>query len=161
MEHLKEYLPQWIGSNSIAILFLVAAFLKPKLARLLFVLLFTWACWINYSTAHNNPTDYLNYASLSPFDFMRNFINGWFREHVTLMVTFISVGQGLIALGMLLKGWWVRLACIGAIIFLIAITTLGIGSGFPSSVIAAFTAYIILKKDNLDYLWHFRTQISS
>ena len=157
MELLKEYLPQWIGSNSIAILLLFAAIKKPKLARLLFALLFGWACWLNYTTAHNNPEDYLEYARLTPFDFLRDFINGWFKEHITWMVTLISFGQGLIAIGMLLKGWFVRLAGLGAIIFLLAIAPLGIGSGFPCSVIAAIAVYFILKKDNLDYLWKFKS----
>jgi len=149
----QEYLIQWIGSNSIAILFLIAAFRRPKLARLLFVLLFAWASWINYITAHNTPEEYLNYALLTSFDLMRDFINGWFKDHITLMVTMISIGQGLIAIGMLLNGWWVKTACIGAIVFLLAITPLGIGSGFPCSIIAAVAIYIILKKNNLNYLW--------
>jgi len=157
MELLLEYLPQWIGSNVIAILILVAAIKKPKLARVLFVLLFAWACWINYTTVHNSPEVYLEYALFTPFEFMRTFINGWFTAHVTWMVTLISIGQGLIAIGMLLKGWFVRIAGIGAIIFLLAITPLGIGSGFPCSIIAAVAVYIILKKDNLDYLWNFKT----
>jgi len=156
MELLLEYLPQWIGSNVIAILILVAAIQKPKLARLLFVLLFAWASWINYTTVHNTPEVYLEYAMLTPFDLMQEFINGWFTAHVTWMVTLISFGQGLIAMGMLLKGWCVRIAGVGAIIFLLAITPLGIGSGFPCSVIAAIAVYIILKKDNLNYLWNFK-----
>ena len=162
MELLLEYLPQWIGSNVIAILILVAAIKKPKLARVLFVLLFAWACCINYTTVHNSPEAYLEYARLTPFDLMRNFINGWFTAHVTWMIMLISFGQGLIAIGMLLKGWFVRIAGIGAIIFLLAITPLGVGSGFPCSVIVAIAVYIILKKDNLDYLWNFKnTKVTS
>lgn len=153
MELLKEYFIPWIASNSIAILFLVAAFRKPKLARLLFVLLFSWACWINYTIAHANPDDYLNYAALTPFNLYSNFINGWFKEHIILMVTLISFGQGLIAIGMMLKGWLVQLACIGAIIFFLAIMPLGIGSGFPAPLITTIAIYFILKKDDLNYLW--------
>ncbi len=61
------------------------------------------------------------------------------------MVTFISFGQGLIAIGMMLKGWIVRLACLGAIVFLLAIAPLGIGSGFPATIIIAVAIYYILK----------------
>lgn len=158
LELLREYLIQWIGSNSIAIIFLIAAVKRPKLARLLFALLFFWACWLNYTIAHNNPEDYLNYAALTPFEFLRDFINGWFKANLTIMVSTIAIGQGLIALGMLLKGWLVRLACIGAIIFLLAIAPLGIGSGFPSSIIVAIASYFILKRDNLNYIWKFKTE---
>ncbi|HLP52050.1 MAG TPA: hypothetical protein VK154_14275 [Chitinophagales bacterium] len=158
MELFKQYWIPWLISNVAALLIVGAALWRPKLARLLFFLLFGWACWMNYTTSHNNPNAYLEYASLTPFTVYSNFINGWFKEHITIMVTLISIGQGLIALGMLLNGWWVRLACIGAIIFLMAIAPLGVGSGFPFSITASIAAWLIIKKDNLNYLWKFRKQ---
>ncbi len=161
MDLLREYFVPWFLSNSIALLFLVAAIRKPKLARLLFVLLFTWACWLNYTTAHNNPEDYLNYAALTPFGLYQDFINGWFKEHISLLVTLISFGQGLIAIGILLKGWVVRLAGLGAIVFFLAISPLGIGSGFPATLLSALSIYFILRNDDLNYLWKFKTRKSS
>lgn len=156
MDQLNEYFIPWIISNTIAVVLLIIALKKRKLARLLFVLIFAWACWLNHKTAINDPQAYLNYASLTPFTFLESFINGWFRDHVTAIVILISFGQGLIAIGMLLKGLWVKLACIGAIVFLLAITPLGIGSAFPFSLIASAALYFILKRDNLNYLWKFR-----
>lgn len=158
MELLKEYFIPWIISNSIAIIFLVSAIRKPKLSRLLFVLLFFWASWINYTKAQSNPDEYLNYARLTPFDFYSNFINGWFKSHITIMITLISIGQLLIAIGMMLKGYMVRLACIGAIIFFLAITPLGIGAAFPFTLITLVAIYFVLKNDDLNYLWHFKSR---
>ena len=155
MELLGEYFIPWIISNSVAVLLLLAAIKKPKLARLLFALLFLWACWLNYTTAHKNPTDYLNYANLTPFSVYSDFISGWFKSHIIAIVTLISIGQGLIGLGLLLKGWIVRLAGIGAVIFFLAIAPLGIGSAFPFSLIAIAAIYFILKKDELNFLWIF------
>jgi hypothetical protein len=109
---------------------------------------------MNYTTSHNNPADYLSYADMA-IPVYKSFINGWFKDHITVMVTLISIGQGAISLGMLLKGWWVRLACIGAIIFLMGIAPLGVGSAFPFSLTASFAAYFILKKDDLNYIWKF------
>jgi len=105
------------------------------------------------SRSHNNPDDYLHYASITPFSLYADFINGWFKEHITLMVTLISIGQGLIAIGMALKGWLVRLAGIGAVVFFIAITPLGVGAAFPFTIFTSVAIYFILKKDDLDYLW--------
>lgn len=153
MDLLREYFIPWILSNSIAVLLLVAAIKKPKLARLLFALLFIWACWINYTTAHKNPNEYLNYAALTPINLYYDFITGWFKLHIIPMVTLISIGQGLAAVGLLLKGWIVRFACIGIIVFFVAITPLGIGSGFPFTIIASAAIYFILKNDDLNYLW--------
>ncbi len=153
MENLVEYLVPWVITNVVAILLLIAAIWKPKLSRLLFSILFGWACWINYTTANNTPEDYLNYATLTPFEFYREFINGWFKEHVTIMVTLISIGQGMISIGMLLNKWFVRLACVGAIVFLMAIAPLGIGAGFPFSITVSIALYFILKKDGLNFIW--------
>jgi len=153
MELLNEHLTPWIISNCIAIFILVTSIRKPRLARLLFVMLFFWASWLNYTTSHNNPNDYLNYSSLTPFTLYKNFINGWFKEHIMLMVTYISFGQAFIAIGMILKGWLVRFVSIGAIIFFLAISPLGIGSGFPFPLISILAIYFILKRDDLDYIW--------
>ena len=161
MELLREYLIPWLISNSIAIIILISAFKKPKVARLLFVLMFLWACVFNYYTAQKTPNDYLNYAAISPVDLYTSFINGWFKSHVTTMVSLIAFGQGLIAIGLLLKGWIVRLACFGAIIFFIAITPLGIGSGFPFTIITSVSIYLILKKDDLNYLWVLKSKQSN
>lgn len=155
MEALKQYIVPFAISNIAAILLLVAAIKKPKVARLLFALLFGWACWMNYTTAHNNPEDYLAYADMA-IPVYRNFINGWFKENITVMVTLISIGQLCIAVGMLLNNWWVRLACVGAIIFLMSIAPLGVGSAFPFSLTASLAAYFILKKDDLNYLWKWK-----
>ena len=153
MDLLREYLVPWSISNTAAILVLITALERPKFARLLFVILFAWASWINTITAQHSPESYIEYAAFTPFAFYKNFINGWFAAHVTTMVTLIAAGQGLIAIGFALKGWFVRLAGIGAIIFFLAIAPLGIGSGFPCTLIGAITVYILLKKDPLNYLW--------
>lgn len=161
MDLLREYFVPWLLSNSIAILILLTAIRKPKLARLLFALLFAWAFWLNYTTAQYNPEEYLNYAVLTPFDLYRDFIKGWFKDHIINMVTIIAFGQGLIALGMLLKGWVVRIAGLGAIIFFLAIVPLGIGAGFPATILTALAIYFILKNDDLNYLWKFKTKKST
>jgi len=158
MELLKEYWIPWLTSNAFALILIWIAYKKPKIARWLFVLLFSWACWINFKTAHNSPEDYLNYASLTPFGPYRDFIIGWFAERITLLVSIIAIGQGIIAFGMLLKGVCLQLACLGAILFLMAIAPLGIGSGFPAPIIAAIAVYIIFKKEGHEYLWIIRNK---
>jgi len=159
MNNISEspYLLPYIGSNIAGILFLWAAIKKPPLARLMFVLLFGWAAWVNYTTSHQKPEVYLEYASMSA-PWLSGFITGWFSSHITLMVTVISFGQALIAFGMLLKGWWVKLSGMGIIIFLAAIAPLGIGSAFPFSITVSIAAWFIFKKDSHDYLWNFGKQ---
>ena len=147
----------YIASNIAGILILLAAVKLPKLARLFFVILFGWACWINYTTAHTQPEIYLEYSNYA-LPFYKSFIQGWFAQNITLMVTLIAIGQGLIAVGMMLKGWWVKLACAGIIIFLIGIAPLGIYAAFPFSITVSLAAYFIWRKDDLNYLWKFQLQ---
>jgi hypothetical protein len=132
---------------------LIAALKKTRLARLLIFILFAWASWFNYATAHNSPRDYLIYATFTPLDLYSNYINGPFKANIVTMVTGIAIGQALIAIGMLLREWWVKLACMGALIFFLAIAPLGIGSGFPATLIGALAVFLIVKNDALDYLW--------
>gem|GEM_PF-6509932 len=51
----STYLLPYLIANIVGLLFLWAAVKKQPLARLLFVLLFGWACWINYTLSHEKP----------------------------------------------------------------------------------------------------------
>lgn len=148
----------WIAytaSNIVGLLLLIVSIKAPRLARLMFVLLFGWAAWINYTTSHQQPAVYLMYAEQS-IGIYSKFINGWFKHHITGFISLIAIGQGFIALGMLLKGWLVKLACVGGILFLLAIAPLGIYSAFPFSLTVSLALFFILKKDKLQYLWQFQ-----
>lgn len=149
----QTYLLLYIISNVVALLILWSAWKHQRIARLLFFLLFIWASWTNWKTALNNPQFYTEYADLSFLNIYRQFIRGWFSEHVTEMVGFIATCQALIAVSMLLKGWMLKTGAIGAIIFLLGIAPLGVGSAFPFSITASLALYLILKNRTNDYLW--------
>ena len=149
----QTYLLMYIISNVVALLILSTAWKQPRIARLLFFLLFIWASWTNWKTALYNPQFYIEYADLSFLTIYRQFIRGWFSEHVTEMVGFIATCQALIAVSMLLKGWMLKTGAIGAIIFLLGIAPLGVGSAFPFSITASLALYLILKDGTNDYLW--------
>jgi len=152
VEHLKEYLLPYAISNVAAIFILLATWKSMRLGRLFFVLLFGWAAWTNSATSLNTPEKYLEYADMS-LPLYQNIIRGWFSYHITGIIVCIAFGQLLIALGMLLKDAWVKIACIGAIVFLLAIAPLGVGSGFPFSIFVSMAAFLIYRKPPHDYLW--------
>lgn len=149
----QTYLLLYIISNAIAILLLLLAWKQPRIARLLFFLLFGWASWMNWTTALQNPQFYIEYADLSFLRVYKQFIRGWFSTHITEMVGFIATCQALIAVSMLLKGRMLKAGCFGAIIFLLAIAPLGVGSAFPFSIIASVALYLILRNRLSEYLW--------
>ena len=122
------------------------------MARLLFAALFLYAAVFNMQLGLRNPDKYLEYAPMA-LPFYRNFIEGWFSRYNYIMVPLIAVGQLLISIGFLLNGWWVKWACVGAIIFLLSIAPLMVGAGFPFSIVVSIAAYLILKKDSRNVLW--------
>lgn len=154
------YLIGYIGSNLFAIGLLIVAIKRSKLARLIFSLLFAYAFCMNYYYSHYHPTAYLEYAP-SALPFYRDFINGWFKDHITAMVTLIAYGQAFIAIAVLLNNWRVKLACVGAIIFFIGIAPLGLYAAFPFSLTASAAAYFILRKDDLNFIWRFKKSHAS
>jgi len=147
MEGLNENLIPYVISQIVSIIILIVAWKHTKAARILFALLFFWAAGINMYTAIVTPNLYLDYGEMA-IPLYRDFINGWFSQNVSLFISIIATGQFLIAVGMLLKGWTVKMACIGIIIFLLAIAPLLVGSAFPFSITVSIAAYMVFKKTN-------------
>lgn len=153
MAALKEWLIPYIISNIVFALCIVAALKKPMWVRIFLAAFFLWAAYFNSTTAIQSPEIYLSYAKLNALPAYTRFINGFFSFHITKIVCAIAIGQFLIALGLILNKFWVKLACTGGIIFGLAIAPLGIGSGFPSTVCMAIAFYILLKKPEHDFIW--------
>ena len=127
--------------------------LHQEIARLLYVLLFLWAgCW-NMYLANAHPEDYLTYAPLAYSAWYRDFILGYFASHVTTIVGAIAIGQLSIAVLVSTRGRAVYVGLTGAIVFLLAIVPLGVGSGFPATLIMAAGAVILLRVRFPDPLW--------
>ncbi|MCC8425145.1 hypothetical protein [Mucilaginibacter sp. UR6-11] len=154
MANISPLLIAYGVSNAVGLVILWAAVKRPKLARLGLFLVFAWAAWINYITCRLQPGAYLDYSRYA-IGFYKDFINGWFKDHIRIAVTCIAVGQLLIASGMLLNGIWVKPACVGVIIFLLAIAPLGFGAVFPFSLTVSAAAWLVLRNDDGRWLWQF------
>jgi hypothetical protein len=152
----ETYVILLIISNAVAIGQLIVALRWPRIARLSFFLLFAWASWTNWTESHQTPRFYLEYADLTWSTWYRDFINEWFSRHIPLTVGMIAICQGIIAISMLLKGWFFRIGTIGAIIFLLAILPLGVGAGFPCTAIMAVALLILLRKQKAEFIWQKR-----
>jgi len=148
----RIFLIAYIVSNVMAMIMLIAAIKWPRAARLLFFILFAWACWVNWRTALDSPQLYLEYERSSFLDIYKQFINGWFSQHILLSVGFIATCQGLIACAMLLKGVLFKIGCIGGMVFLVAILPLGFYAAFPCTLVMAIAFYFMIKK-NADFIW--------
>lgn len=149
----QVYVILLIISNIVAILQLIAAIKWPRIARLSFLLLFAWASVTNWTESQRTPHFYLEYADLTWSGWYRNFIKGWFADHIQLAVGSVALCQGLIAVSMLLKGWIYSIGSVGAVVFLLSILPLGVGSGFPCTAIMAIAVIILLRKHNDEFIW--------
>jgi hypothetical protein len=147
------YVLALVISNIVALIILYFARKRPRIARLLLFLLFGWAAFTNWNMAMNSPQEYVSFADLAFLGIYKRFINGWFSQHGALMIAAIAIGQLLIALAMLWKGWLFKLGSIGGIIFLVAIIPLGVGSAFPFPIITALAFYILYRQKIVDVLW--------
>ena len=156
MDHLPFtpffFVLAYVMSNVLALFSIPAAIKAPKLARLFFLLLFGWACWINSSMAVNTPWVYQDYAD-SAIPLYREFIMGAFEPIITPMVLAIAVCQGLIAISMLLKGKWFKFGCLGGIVFGLAVAPLGTYAAFPATISMAIALYMLLKRHDNLFIW--------
>lgn len=141
-------------STVVACAMLAVSWRSRSLGRFAFVALFAWAAQVNFRTALTAPEIYLEYAPLAWSSWYRDFILGPFARHITPIVAAIAVGQAAIAVGVSLKGRTVAFALAGALVFLAAIAPLGVGSGFPATVIMALAALKLLDAPYPTTLWH-------
>ncbi|MBA4056057.1 MAG: hypothetical protein C0490_15185 [Marivirga sp.] len=156
MEPVKQYLIPYLISNLVFGLCIAGAIRRPMWTRIFLAAFFLLAFYFNSTTAIKSPEIYLTYASLSALSFYGQFINGFFSTHITTFVLIIAAGQFLIFLGLVLNKNWANVACIGGIIFGLAIAPLGVGSAFPATVSMAVAFYLLLKKYKHDFIWKWK-----
>jgi hypothetical protein len=144
MNNLHQYLISWTISQAASLLILYLAFRKPLWVRYIFAVLFFAAGIFNWITSIRTPDAYMMYADTA-VGFYRDFINGFFKEHIRLIVPMIATGQLLIGAGMLAGRKWLAVGCLGIIVFLMAIAPLGVGSAFPFSITVSIAAYLVFR----------------
>ncbi|HEX7670072.1 MAG TPA: hypothetical protein VF395_10835 [Polyangiaceae bacterium] len=146
MFYNAAFIAPHVASLAASLLLLLAAFRRPSMARALFALLFGGACVVNWITVLRTPNAYLEYAPLATSSVYRQIILGPFADHIRLFVGAIATSQGLIALGVVLGEFWAYFALLGAIVFLVNIAPLGVGSAFPSTLVMAAAAGALLTR---------------
>lgn len=146
---MQEYLIPYLISNVFSIFLIFLCYKWSKAGKILWGVMFLAAGIFNIVTAIRTPYTYVEvYGSTAVLPIYKNFIYKAFSEHTTFFVTLIASGQILVSLFLFLKGIWFKIGAIGGIIFLIAISPLGIGSAFPATILMALSIIILFKKLN-------------
>lgn len=156
MEAIREYLVAYTLSNLVFGFSIYLAMKKPIRARFFLAAFFLWAAFINFSTAVKSPEIYLEYGRFAFLPIYSEFIYGYFSLNIPMFIIPIALGQFLIFLGLILHGIWVQTACIGGILFGLAIAPLGVGSAFPATVLMSLAFYFLWKIENHDFIWHLK-----
>lgn len=149
----EQFFNTWLIANLVAIAIFLMAFWRAPVVRWTFIAIFVWAAVANTLTALNTPWEYTAYAGLTPFTGYQHFIEGVFSRHIAGFVLPIAAGQFVVAMLLAMSERWRHWGERGAIVFLFAITPLGIGAGFPFTLIAI--ASIVVMEKGLWVAEHF------
>lgn len=114
--------------------------------RVLVAAVFLLASVVNATLALVNPQLYVEGFGPTAIPLYQAFIEGPFARNPALFVLPIAFGQLLCGLGVLLgRGVWARLALVGCIVFLVALTGLGVGCAFPANLAMALGPALLLR----------------
>ena len=143
---LQDMIVPYIVVNVLGLLLVWLAAKKPKLARWASGVIFLAAAFINAHMAGKNPRVYVDsYGASAWLQIYRDFIHGFFSRATPLLVLLIAAGQAICGV-LLFTERLHKIGGLGAIIFLLAIAPLGLGSAFPSTLIMAVALLLALRK---------------
>ncbi len=133
--------------------FIVAAVLVALCARwphtagrLALAALFLPASAVNASLALLHPALYVEGFGPTAIPLYQSFIEGPFARNPALFVLPIALGQLLCGLALLVgRGNAVRFGLLGCLVFLVAITGLGVGCAFPANLAMALGPALLLR----------------
>ena len=138
----------YLLTNAIALVLVFLAFKRRRLTRLIFILIFLLAGLFNIFTIIAQPELFNYYADKAFLDIYRNFISGYFSQHIQEIVASIGLGQIIVATLLSAGGRWVHLGVIGGVIFFIALIPLGVSAAFPAMFL--FIIALILMQYRVD-----------
>ncbi len=134
-------------SNGVALLLILAALGWPRAARAVVGTGFIVAACFNVVTVLTQAQIYVEGFGPLAVGLYQRFIYGPFARDPRLFVVPIAVGQ--IMVGLLVPSRSIRAVQVGlagGIIFLLAITPLGLGSAFPSPFLLAVALALLMRR---------------
>ena len=136
----------FIISHVLALLYVMAAWRRPRATRYVTGVGFLFAGAFNAWWAATAPAIYVAAYGPHAIPLYRTFIYGAFARHTAAFVLAIAAGQMAIGVLAFAPLPWRRLSYAGAIVFLVAITPLGIGAAAPSELIFAVGVALLFRE---------------
>ncbi|AKJ04157.1 DoxX-like protein [Archangium gephyra] len=129
-----------------AVLIAVCAHWPHTVGRLVLGWIFLLAGAVNLMFVLLSPGMYVEGFGPTAIPLYQEFIEGPFARNPALFVVPIALGQLLCGLWVLFgRGLWVRLGLVGCMVFLVAITGLGVGCAFPANLALAMGPALLLR----------------
>lgn len=150
MDGYREFIGPIVGSNLFALGLLALAWWRPTAARATIGVGFLVAAVANAVVVTVNEASYIDYANWAAGPYARFIEEGWFARYTQEAVLVIAVGQATAGWLTLTRGTAARIGLAGTIAFLLAISPLGAGAAFPSTVIMAAAAGLVLLSGHVD-----------
>ncbi|MBN1273948.1 MAG: hypothetical protein JXB26_16915 [Candidatus Aminicenantes bacterium] len=142
---LQKYLIPYILSQAAAVVLIFVCFKWPRAGKIVWGIIFTAAGVFNMYQALTNPGIYAKvYGETAFLAVYKDFIYGVFQNHAALFVGLIASGQILTGILLWMRSTFHKLGILGGIVFLAAISPLGVGSAFPATLLMAFSLVLIL-----------------
>ncbi len=140
-----EILLGWLVTNAVAALLLLCCWRLPSLGRAALAAVFLVAAVVNACLGVRHPEAYVDFArhAIPPYG---AFIKGPFSARPDAVILPIAAGQLIIAYLLSRDGAKFRVGVAGAIVFLVAVAPLGLASAFPSTIVLAFAAGLLLRR---------------
>jgi hypothetical protein len=134
----------YVVTSAVSLALLVAAWRRPRVGRWAFALLFLGAAVFNAVGALRDPRIYVTGFAPHAIGPFREFIERVVALAPDAFVLAIAVGQFLIGIALASgDGLVLRLGVIGAVVFLVAISWLGVGAAFPTNLVLAVGARLL------------------
>lgn len=140
--NLQEYWLPYTVTHVITFLLIFICYKWPKIGKVAWGIIFILAGIFNIYTAISDPQAYVDYGSQA-VGLYKKFIYGVFSSYTSLIVFLIALGQILVGIFLFMKRTLFLLGILGGIIFLMAISPLGIGSAFPSTLLMSFSLILL------------------
>jgi len=105
-------------------------------------IIFILAGIFNIYTGNSNPQAYVDYGQHA-VSLYQKLIYGLFSSYTSLIVSLIASGQIIVGIFLLMKRTLFVLGILGGIMFLVAISPLGIGSAFPSTLLMSISLVLL------------------
>jgi len=140
--NLQEYWFPYAITHAITISLIFICYKWPKIGKAVWGIIFILAGIFNMYHGLSSPEVYLIYGTHA-VELYKQFINGLFSSYTTPIVSGIALGQILVGIFLFMKKKLFLLGILGGIIFLVAISPLGIGSAFPATLLMSISLILL------------------